>query len=154
MTPGNTGSLSEKKYKSCHWGVTFSKGTLLYLKGAYMHGTKVVISSTTVWFWKKKLFILSIGEFIFRDITYKPLKTVLSLIKEYCLVPFFFLSDYQICFCLWLASFIAYNSLMNPFWKSLWEKNNWINTSGTILVRSICPSSFLVGDFKGGVSDI
>jgi len=54
MTPGNTGSLSEKKYKSCHWGVTFSKGTLLYLKGAYMHGTKVVISSTTVWFWKKK----------------------------------------------------------------------------------------------------
>jgi len=29
-------ALSEKKrYESCHWGGTFSKGTLLYLKGAY-----------------------------------------------------------------------------------------------------------------------
>jgi len=27
----------KKRYKSCHWGCTFSKGTLLYLKGAYWY---------------------------------------------------------------------------------------------------------------------
>jgi len=40
-------SLSEKRYKSCHWGGTFSKGTLLYLKGAYwyLNGTNGQYSS-------------------------------------------------------------------------------------------------------------
>jgi len=27
----------KKRYKSCHWGGTFSKDTLLYLKGAYWY---------------------------------------------------------------------------------------------------------------------
>jgi len=35
MTLYNT--LSEKRYKSCHWGCTFSKGTLLYPKAAYWY---------------------------------------------------------------------------------------------------------------------
>ncbi len=30
-------TLSEKKYKSCHWGSTFSKCTLLYLLGTNMY---------------------------------------------------------------------------------------------------------------------
>jgi len=27
----------EKRSKSCHWGCTFSKGTVFYLKGAYWY---------------------------------------------------------------------------------------------------------------------
>jgi len=30
-------TLSDKKDKSCHWGCTFSKDTLLYLKAAYWY---------------------------------------------------------------------------------------------------------------------
>jgi len=38
-------TLSEKKrYKSCHWGCTFSKGTLLYLKGAYWYLNAYIIA--------------------------------------------------------------------------------------------------------------
>jgi len=35
----------KKRYKSCHWGGTFSKGTLLYLKGAYwyLNGTNMYL---------------------------------------------------------------------------------------------------------------
>jgi len=36
ITTINTCTL-RKRYKSCHWGCTFSKGTLLYLKGAYWY---------------------------------------------------------------------------------------------------------------------
>jgi len=30
-------TLRKKRYKSCHWGCTFSKGTLLYPKAAYWY---------------------------------------------------------------------------------------------------------------------
>jgi len=30
-------TLSEKRYKSCHWCCTFSKGTLLYPKASYWY---------------------------------------------------------------------------------------------------------------------
>jgi len=41
MKVGLSLNRQKKRYESCHWGGTFSKGTLLYLKGAhwYLHGT-------------------------------------------------------------------------------------------------------------------
>jgi len=37
QTTFSKSSLSQKKYKSCHWGCTFSKGTLLYPKAAHWY---------------------------------------------------------------------------------------------------------------------
>jgi len=39
-------TLSEKKDKTCHWGCTFSKGTLLYPKAAYWYLSAVVHITT------------------------------------------------------------------------------------------------------------
>jgi len=41
----------KKMYKSCHWGGTFSKGTLLHLKGAYwyLNGTNMFSKGTLLY---------------------------------------------------------------------------------------------------------
>jgi len=40
-------SQEKKRHKSCHWGCTFSKGTLLYLMGAYWY-----LKGILHFFWK------------------------------------------------------------------------------------------------------
>jgi len=52
-------SLSEKKYKSCHWCCTFSKGKLLSILGANMY-----ISGANIYILGANMYILSVDMYI------------------------------------------------------------------------------------------
>jgi len=54
-------TLSEKRYKSCHWGCTFSKDKLLSIVGAnrYILGAEMYILGGNIYILGGNMYILS-----------------------------------------------------------------------------------------------
>jgi len=48
----------KKRYKSCHWGCTFSKGTLLYPKAAYWYLSGTLLANE-MYILAPKMYILA-----------------------------------------------------------------------------------------------
>jgi len=59
-------TLSEKRYKSCHWGCTFSKGKLLSILGAnmYISGANLYILGANKYILGANMYILGANKYI------------------------------------------------------------------------------------------
>jgi len=59
-------TLSEKRYKSCHWGCTYSKGKLLSILGAnlYILGANMYISGANLYILGANMYISGANMYI------------------------------------------------------------------------------------------
>jgi len=82
----------KKRYKSCHWGCTFSKGTVLYPKAAYWYlsGTlapEMYILAPKMYILVPKMYILPHEMYIAPEMYILPPKMYILTPKMYILIP-------------------------------------------------------------------
>jgi len=92
----------KKRYKSCHWGCTFSKGTVLYPKAAYWYlsGTlapEMYILAPKMYILVPKMYILPHEMYILAPEMYiLPPKMYILTPKMYILIKYYLMNGHII----------------------------------------------------------